>query len=99
MVLGLHHHWRRVRDGLFSRFAAGGFASFGKQSHLSLPVTVHRADLIAIGRGVYFGPGCWLQALPTGDAREPGTIGLGFSIGRFARGVGSTSMSNHGVSS
>ena len=62
--LGIHRNWRRLRDGVFSRLARGGFASFGRKSHLSLPVTLHRADLIAVGAGVYFGPGCWLQALP-----------------------------------
>src|SRR5262249_6533244 len=68
--LGIHRNWRRLRDGVFSRLARGGFASFGKKSHLSLPVTLHRTDLIAVGANVYFGPGCWLQALPQHGERE-----------------------------
>jgi acetyltransferase-like isoleucine patch superfamily enzyme len=68
--LGVYRNWRRLRDGVFSRLARGGFRSFGSKSHLSLPVTLHRPDLIAVGAGVYFGPGCWLQALPRDDDRR-----------------------------
>jgi len=70
-ALKLYHDWRRLRDGVFSRLARGGFQAFGRKSHLSLPVTLHRADLIRVGAGVYFGPGCWLQALPPDGDRDP----------------------------
>jgi acetyltransferase-like isoleucine patch superfamily enzyme len=70
-ILHLHAAWRRLRDGAFSRLAAGGFAEFGKRSHLALPVTLHRPDLMRIGQRVYFGPGCWLQALPQDGQPAP----------------------------
>ncbi|HLQ37098.1 MAG TPA: acyltransferase [Planctomycetota bacterium] len=62
---------RNVRDGGFTVMARGAFAAFGEHSRLSLPVQLHRPDLIDIGRRVYFGPGCWLQALPQPGAPVP----------------------------
>lgn len=70
-VLAIYQQWRRFRDGAFSRLAGGGFAAFGRKSHLALPITVLRPDLIRVGAGAYFGPGCWLQALAEGaDAAD-----------------------------
>lgn len=73
--LAIYHGWRRLRDGVFSRAAGGAFAEFGRNSHLSLPLTVHRPDHIHVGAGVYFGPGCWLQALAEGDGDARVLIG------------------------
>lgn len=75
-ALGLYHGWRRIRDGVFSRAAAGAFAEFGGKSHIALPITVHGADRIRVGKGVYLGPGCWLQALHEAGA-EPGRVRIG----------------------
>jgi acetyltransferase-like isoleucine patch superfamily enzyme len=69
-VLGIHRNWVRLRDGMFSRLVASGFAAFGRRSHLSLPVTLLHPERIHVGSKVYFGPGCWLQVLPeTAEAR------------------------------
>ncbi len=62
-AFGVYQAWRRLRDGVFSRTVGGAFAEFGPKSHIALPVTLHRPDRMRIGRGVFFGPGCWLQAL------------------------------------
>jgi len=69
-ILSVYSNWRRVRDGAFSRLARGGFAQFGERSHLSLPIELRRPDRIHIGSGVYFGPGCWLQAVAAEDQED-----------------------------
>lgn len=75
-TLSIYQTWQRVRDGVFSRLARGGFAEFGKRSHLSLPVKLTRPDHIHVGRAVYFGPGCWLQAL-TEDGDQDARLEIG----------------------
>src|SRR5690242_12692707 len=73
-ILGLHRNWVRLRNGAFSRLAAGGFGAFGARSHLSLPVTLLHPERMHVGARVYFGPGCWLQVLP-GDEQARLQIG------------------------
>jgi hypothetical protein len=63
-VMGAYNQWRRVRDGVFSRLTASALAECGPRTRLSLPVMLHHPERIHLGSGVYFGPGCWLQALP-----------------------------------
>jgi acetyltransferase-like isoleucine patch superfamily enzyme len=83
-ALSLYQGWRRVRDGVFSRAVGGAFERFGPRSHIALPVTLHRADRIAVGARVYFGPGCWLQALADeGDRDARVVIGDGCSFAGY----------------
>jgi acetyltransferase-like isoleucine patch superfamily enzyme len=82
-VFGLYHGWRRVRDGVFSRAAGSAFAAFGKRSHLALPITVHHPERVRVGHGVYFGPGCWLQALPEHGHEASIAIGDGCSFAGY----------------
>jgi acetyltransferase-like isoleucine patch superfamily enzyme len=84
MAFRVYQGWRRVRDGVFSRTAGSAFAAFGRKSHLSLPITVHRPERMHIGNGVYFGPGCWLQALvEQGDHDASVAIGDGCSFAGY----------------
>ena len=66
-LLRLHRQWERSGNALFSRLVRGGFAQFGNRSHISRLINLTRPDPIDIGRGVYSGPGCWLQALTEDD--------------------------------
>lgn len=83
-TLGLYQGWRRLRDGVFTRAVGGAFAAFGRKNCLSLPITLHRPDHIHLGSRVYFGPGCWLQALvDEGDGDTRVEIGDGCSFAGF----------------
>jgi acetyltransferase-like isoleucine patch superfamily enzyme len=69
---------RDRRDRLFTRAVASSFDSFGKGSHLALPVRVEGAGQIAIGSRVFVGPGSWLVAGEPGARLEIGD-GTGMS--------------------
>lgn len=61
-AIDLYTYVRDRRDHLFSLAVASSFARFGSGSHLSLPIQVEGAQRIAIGKGVFIGPGSWLVA-------------------------------------
>lgn len=71
-AVGLYTRGRGVRDRLFSRMAASSFERFGRGSHLSLPIQIEGAKQIAVGSGVFIGPGCWLLALEPEASLEIG---------------------------
>src|SRR4029077_4719972 len=70
----------RLRCKLFSLLVSGAFARFGRKTVLMYPLRLGGEDRIAIGDRVFFGAGCWLQALPDGDKRSVAlSIGNGSS--------------------
>lgn len=70
---------RRIWGKSFSLLAAGGFHAFGRNTVVQPPVRLEGEARIAIGDGVFVGPGCWLQAVGEGDG-EVLRIGDGTSI-------------------
>lgn len=60
---------QRVRDMIFSRLAAPGFARFGEGSRILLPTRLAGARHMSVGRGVLIGAGSWL-IVP--EQRAPG---------------------------
>jgi acetyltransferase-like isoleucine patch superfamily enzyme len=55
------YQWTRsLRNVLFTRAIAGSFLTFGAESIIELPVTLHGASRVAIGSKVFVGPGSWL---------------------------------------
>jgi acetyltransferase-like isoleucine patch superfamily enzyme len=63
--------------------ASGAFAEFGSNSVIAPPVRIEGEDRIAVGSGVFVGPGCWLHV--EGDGHEVAIeIGDGSSIGAFS---------------
>lgn len=77
---GAHQLFRDGRDRAFSLAMRRSFASFGAHSRLSLPIELRRVERIAVGNGVYFGPGCWLMTHePSGRI----VIGDGTSIAGY----------------
>jgi len=74
-----HRLWSRARAKSFSLAAAPAFAAFGRHSVIEPPVRLTGEEHIAIGTGVFIGPGSWLQVLeqPQGTAIE---VGDGASI-------------------
>jgi len=60
---------QRVRDLVFSKLAAPGFAAFGASSRILLPTRLSGAEHISIGDGVLIGAGSWL-IVP--EQRSPG---------------------------
>jgi lipopolysaccharide O-acetyltransferase len=78
-AVGGYRSWVRVRDKLFSLASAGGYASFGSNSVIQLPVRVHGASRIAVGSGVFVGANSWLQVLSGGEGPAI-TIGDGAAI-------------------
>lgn len=59
--------WSRARGKAFSLLASGGFASFGPKSVLQPPIRLAGEERIAIGSGVFVGPGSWLHVYGDGD--------------------------------
>jgi carbonic anhydrase/acetyltransferase-like protein (isoleucine patch superfamily) len=53
---------RDRRDHFFTRALGSSFESFGTGNHLALPIQVEGAERIAIGSGIFIGPGSWLVA-------------------------------------
>jgi lipopolysaccharide O-acetyltransferase len=77
---GLYRFGARVWGKTFSLLVGGAFAEFGPASVIQPPVRLQLERRIAIGRGVYVGPGAWLQVI---DGFGHGTaivIGDGTSI-------------------
>jgi acetyltransferase-like isoleucine patch superfamily enzyme len=67
----------------FSVLASGAFAEFGSNSVISPPVRIESEERIAVGSGVFVGPGCWLHV--EGDGREVALeLGDGASIGAYS---------------
>lgn len=60
---------QRLRDLLFTRLAAPGFAAFGPRSRILLPFRVGGARHISVGAGTLIGAGSWLL-VP--EQRTPG---------------------------
>jgi acetyltransferase-like isoleucine patch superfamily enzyme len=59
--LNLYTRYRAIRNGLFSRMAAGSFMALGAGSVIELPVLVHGPARISIGRDVLIGADSWLH--------------------------------------
>lgn len=70
---------RVYRKG-FSLLISGAFASFGPRSVLAPPIRIEGEERIAVGSGVFVGPGSWLHVEGPGDGVAL-TIGDGSSIG------------------
>jgi acetyltransferase-like isoleucine patch superfamily enzyme len=76
---GLTRLWRKG----FSVMASGGFAAYGPRSVLAPPLRLEGEDRIAIGEGVFVGPGSWLHV--EGDETTVAIeIGDGTSIGSYS---------------
>ena len=60
---------QRTRDLVFSKLAAGGFASFGPASRILLPTRLSGVANVAVGDRVLIGTGSWL-IVP--EQRAPG---------------------------
>lgn len=65
--LGLYRSGVRARGKAFSLLARGAFASFGRQTVLQPPIRLSGESRIAVGSGVFVGPGSWLQVLGPGS--------------------------------
>jgi acetyltransferase-like isoleucine patch superfamily enzyme len=59
-AIDLYQHGRNVRNLLFSRAVAGSFMAFGAKSIIEMPVLVHGARRVSIGREVLIGSDSWL---------------------------------------
>jgi acetyltransferase-like isoleucine patch superfamily enzyme len=70
-----YHLLTRLRRKGFSALVAGGFAEFGRGSVLQPPVRLGGEHRIAVGDGVFVGPGSWLQTL--GDAGDDVLLRIG----------------------
>jgi acetyltransferase-like isoleucine patch superfamily enzyme len=60
-AIDLYNRLRGIRDALFSRLIARSFMAFGAGSIVELPVLVHGAQRISIGRDVFVGADSWLH--------------------------------------
>ena len=76
--VGLCKSYGRLRGKLFSKLAAGAFASFGARSVLEPPIRLGGEHRIAIGDDVFIGGGSWL--LTVGEGAVALTIGSGTRI-------------------
>ena len=65
MLIGLKLYKlsKRVRDKVAMFWIRGGFHHFGRKSILSLPFRSGNEDQISIGKGVFVGPGSWIQVV------------------------------------
>ncbi len=72
----------------FSVGVSGAFASFGSRTVIQPPVRVSGESRIALGSGVFVGPGSWLQAL-----EEHSGNGLAIEIGDGTSIVGNCVLS------
>lgn len=74
----------RIQSKIFSVLISGSFAQFGKKTVVMNPIRVSGEERIAIGSGVFIGPGSWLQALSGGDNNAVAIkIGNGTSIAGY----------------
>lgn len=81
--LGFYRLWARFQRKTFSALISGAFAQFGANSVLAPPIRIEGEQRMAIGSGVFVGPGSWLhvEGDATGVALE---IGDGSSIGAYS---------------
>lgn len=81
-IAGYRGLTRVYRKG-FSVLVSGSFADFGANSVLAPPIRIEGEERIAVGSGVFVGPGCWLHV--EGDRQEVAIeIGDGSSIGAYS---------------
>lgn len=67
--LHIYRGYARLWGKTFSVLAAPAFAEFGRRSVLQPPVRLAGEGRVALGSGVFVGPGSWLQVLDaTGDS-------------------------------
>src|SRR5215213_5713102 len=59
-ALAIYQHVRIARTRAFSRLVSRSFGAFGEGSAIELPVLVHGAKRIVVGRHVHIGSGSWL---------------------------------------
>lgn len=78
-TLATYRFTQRAWGKGFSLLAGGAFASFGSRSVLQPPIRLAGEEAIAIGSGVFVGPGSWLQSLST-DRGVVLEVGDGTSI-------------------
>jgi len=71
---------QRVWGKLFSAFASGAFAAFGRGSVLQPPLRLQGEEFIVVGAGVFVGAGSWLQVLGSSHSEPAIVIGDGASI-------------------
>jgi acetyltransferase-like isoleucine patch superfamily enzyme len=67
LFLAGYRAWTRLRGKIFSLLISGAFAHFGRKTVLMYPIRLDGEERIAIGDGVFVGPGSWLQTVPDGD--------------------------------
>ena len=80
LLVSGYRGWVRLRCKIFSLLISGSFAQFGRKSVLMYPLRLVGEERIAIGDGVFFGAGSWLQSLADGDNRSVAiSIGSGCS--------------------
>jgi len=73
----------RVKSKLFSLAISGAFANFGIKTVLMTPLRLSGEHRIAIGEGVFVGPGSWLQTLPS---ETPPSIAISIGDGTSIAG-------------
>lgn len=78
--LSTYRGFKRARDKAWSILVRRGFASFGKNSVLALPIRLRGTDGISLGSGVFVGPDSWLQTIPNAGATAVLTLGDNTSI-------------------
>ncbi len=70
--LSLYDRYRATRNALFSRLVANSFMEFGSHSVIEMPVLIHGASRISIGRNVLVGSDSWLHTRGTQSLLEIG---------------------------
>lgn len=71
-ALDLYQNLRGARNRLFSLAVARSFLAFGRGSILELPVLIHGAERISLGRDVLIGSDSWLHTRGSGTLLEIG---------------------------
>jgi acetyltransferase-like isoleucine patch superfamily enzyme len=77
LTIAVYRLFLRIRNGLFSRLAAGAFRGFGKGSTIQLPVVIWGESGIRVGSGSQIGPRSWLICLAGGESAETEIITIG----------------------
>lgn len=62
---------QRLGAKAFSLAIAHGFYRWGRRSTAARPMRVSGEQWISVGSGVYFGSGCWLNAVPECPVSKP----------------------------
>ncbi|MES2439819.1 MAG: acyltransferase [Verrucomicrobiota bacterium] len=74
-LLGAYRFGNRLRNKAFTLLARQGFGSFGSHSVISLPFRSGQEHRVAIGKGVFIGPDCWIEVLaPREEDATPAII-------------------------